>query len=135
MAKRYNSAINAWLAGYVMLILGGTTVLFVIKIVWIGLLINIPLIAWLLHMGYNTYYIIENGTLYITCGLFYKEQFLVADIIQVRATNNPLSSPALSMERLEIQCKDKKTVMISPRQKTDFIQELIRLNPQIKVSV
>ena len=135
MPIRYNSAISGWLASFVLLVLGSTTVLIIVKSVWVGFLVNVPLIVWLVHMGFNTYYILDHGVLQITCGLFYKENFLIADITQIRATNNPLSSPALSMERLEIQFKSKQSIMISPKAKNDFIKELVQQNPSIKVKM
>lgn len=135
MPIRYNSAISGWLASFVLLVLGSTTVLIIVKSVWVGFLVNVPLIVWLVHMGFNTYYILDHGVLHITCGLFYKENFLIADITQIRATNNPLSSPALSMERLEIQFKSKQSIMISPKAKNDFIKELVQQNPSIKVKM
>ncbi len=105
----------------------------IIENAWVGVLINLPVIIWLLHLYLSTYYVIRDNTLTIVCGVFYKQGILINEITKVRSTNNPLSSPALSMDRLEIQFTGKKTVMISPKDKRGFIEHLLSLNPSIEV--
>lgn len=45
-------------------------------------------------------------------------------ITGVKPTRNPLSSPALSLDRLEISYGAGKRIMISPRHRTDFLAAL-----------
>jgi membrane protein YdbS with pleckstrin-like domain len=71
----------------------------------------------------TTYYRIEADHLLIRCGPVEKLVPL-SEIKSVTPTNNPLSSPALSLDRLRIEYGQGRAVMISPRDKDDFIREL-----------
>jgi hypothetical protein len=55
-----------------------------------------------------------------------RQRILMADISEVRPTHNPLSSPALSLDRLSIQFGPSifKSVMISPVDRDRFLDEL-----------
>ena len=48
----------------------------------------------------------------------------VADIIDVTETRNPLSSPALSLDRLRIRYGADKHIMVSPDDKTGFLDAI-----------
>lgn len=55
-----------------------------------------------------------------------RQRIKLADITEVSPTRNPLSSPALSLDRIEIKFGDGffKSAMISPAAKSDFLDEL-----------
>jgi hypothetical protein len=55
-----------------------------------------------------------------------RQRIALRDIIEVRPTNSPLSSPALSLDRLHIRFGEgfTKGVMISPAEKEAFTAEL-----------
>lgn len=56
----------------------------------------------------------------------------IADIVSVHPTNNPLSSPAMSLDRLEIRYRragSERSVMISPLDKDVFLRELASCDP------
>lgn len=75
---------------------------------------------------FNTYYVVENGTLVIQ-SLVFRWKININDITQIEPTHNPLSSPALSLDRLKIYyMKNGKiaTVMISPKNKEAFLQAI-----------
>jgi hypothetical protein len=89
-------------------------------------------IIWLLL---TTGYKIEDKTLSIKAA-FINKQINIKTIRSVRPTKNPLSSPALSIDRLEIVYQsgmDEKITLISPKEKEKFISKLKELNPNIKV--
>ena len=48
----------------------------------------------------------------------------LAEIKSIRPTRDPVSSPALSIDRLEIQYGAYKSLMISPREQAEFLREL-----------
>ncbi len=50
---------------------------------------------------FSTYYVVENSTLVIK-SLVFRWKINIDDIIQIEPTHNPLSSPALSLDRLKI---------------------------------
>ncbi|WP_081604145.1 PH domain-containing protein [Paenibacillus shenyangensis] len=51
----------------------------------------------------------------------------------IQPSHQIISSPALSLERLEIRY-NTQNILISPEQKNKFIQELVRINPHIHIS-
>ena len=75
---------------------------------------------WLLT---STRYSLLNGELRIQCGPF-RWRIPIAAITGITPTSNPLSSPALSLDRLRIDYGTGDSLMISPRDKTGFIREL-----------
>lgn len=82
------------------------------------------LVIWL--PVFNTYYVVENNTLIIK-SLVFRWKININDITQIEPTHNPLSSPALSLDRLKIYyMKDGRmaTVMISPKDKEGFLNAL-----------
>ncbi|MCE2616783.1 MAG: PH domain-containing protein [Phocaeicola sp.] len=60
----------------------------------------------------------------------------ISDIIEVKKTHNPLSAPALSLDRLEIKFLDrgrKNMVLISPKRQDEFLAALKKKNESIKI--
>jgi hypothetical protein len=82
----------------------------------------------------NTNYTInEDNTLRVKCGFFVN---LLIDINQIRKiefTRSVLSSPALSLDRIEIFYNKFDSVIVSPENKLEFIAQLTGLNPAIEV--
>lgn len=70
-------------------------------------------------------YGIGNGCLTIRYGLC-RQRVPLESIRKVSPTRNPLSSPALSLDRLEIRFGDGffKAVMISPDERAEFLRHL-----------
>lgn len=56
-------------------------------------------------------------------------------IKNISETRNPISSPALSLDRLEIVYNRFDSVLISPADKIDFIAELLHRKPDIEVGL
>ena len=83
-----------------------------------GLGIVLPL--WLL-LGTN--YTLEPTQLLVKSGPF-KWRVPVADITSITPTSNPLASPALSLDRLRIDYGRSSFIIISPRDKDQFIREI-----------
>ena len=86
----------------------------------INILLGIGLPCWLLT---STRYILESVRLTIHSGPF-TWQVPVSDITKMYPTRNPLSSPALSLDRLCLEYGRGKSIMISPDNKEQFIQDL-----------
>lgn len=73
-------------------------------------------------------YGLGNGRLIVRSGLL-RKTISLTDVVEVRPTRNPLSSPALSLDRLRIQYGQGffKGVMISPAHRQQFLAEMARL--------
>lgn len=54
-------------------------------------------------------------------------------IRKIEETRNPISAPAPSLNRLEIFYNRFDSIVISPKDKPEFIANLIKLNPEIEV--
>ena len=131
MATVYRSKVDTWLLvvllfGALASVASAVTVFFVAPpaIAWlVGILLvsvgaGLPL--WLLA---STYYRIDGDVLFISSGPV-RVRVPVRDITSVTPTNNPLSSPALSLDRLRIEYGRGKSVMVSPRDKHGFIRSV-----------
>ena len=78
------------------------------------LTLGIPL--WLL---FTTYYLVKDGTLKIRSGPV-NILILLSDIKSVKPSRSWLSSPALSLKRLEIVYGRSKKVLVSPKDLEGF---------------
>jgi hypothetical protein len=83
-----------------------------------GIGIGLPL--WLLLA---TNYTLEPRQLLVRSGPF-KWRVPITDITSITATSNPLSSPALSLDRLRIEYGRGSAIMISPRNKEQFLSDI-----------
>ena len=77
----------------------------------------------------STYYVIDGDTLVIRSS-FLRWRVPIAKIQSITPTGNPLSSPALSLDRLRIDY-DGRQIMVSPEEKQRFIEALRGINPAI----
>lgn len=95
---------------------------------WIGYLVGIPMIIFMLSLYFGTYYELREDHLYCRSGPFF-ERIPYENIKSVRLSNNLLSSMALSSKRIEIRQHNKGyitgTTLISPVNREEFMQELI----------
>ena len=80
----------------------------------------IGLPVWMLA---STYYQVEENELKIRCGPFVWRVDR-SSIHSIEPTRSPLSSPALSLNRLEIRYGDQRSIMVSPASRTKFIEDL-----------
>lgn len=133
MPKTYKSKIGLELVIPIALILGGVLILFLLgEPKWIGLAIILPIIAFTAHLFATTNYTIDGEHLIIKSS-FVNKTIEIHSIKKIIETNNPVSSPATSMDRLEITYGKFDSVVISPKEKLAFIEDLQRINPNIKV--
>jgi len=98
---------------------------------WPGLAIVLLSFGFILHLFLNTHYTIENNQLTIVCGFIYRKQLDIAAITGISASNNILSSPATSLDRLEIVWGKHQKVLVSPKNKTEFLSHLQSINLSI----
>jgi hypothetical protein len=130
--KTYKSKIGLEIVLFLAVVLGGTSTLMIIKHAWLGVLINLVVIGFISHMFLTTYYIIKGNDLIVKCGFFFNKTIKIDSIKKIEETNNALSSPAASLDRIAIDYKFD-SVMISPKEKMDFINQLLKINENIKV--
>lgn len=95
--------------------------------------IMVPTIAFTLHIFFRTTYRInDNNELVIKCGFLYNSTVDISAIKSISRTRNPISSPAASLDRIELKYGKWDSVIISPNDKTGFVNELLKINPDIQ---
>lgn len=81
------------------------------------------------------YEIINDSTLRIKAGFFYKIDVPINAIYCIEKTNSILSAPASSLDRIEVKYNTYDSVIISPKNRNDFINELLKINPDITLKI
>ncbi len=136
MTKVYKSKLGLELIIPMALIFG--TALFITVLTepsWLGLIILLPIITLITYMFQTTQYAIEGNVLKIKCGFLYNKQIEINTIRKISETKNLLSSPATSVDRLEILYNKNDSVFISPKLKKEFISSIRELNPEIEINL
>lgn len=140
LSVRYRSRVDAWLALVLALsILASAAAAVVLwatggwvwrlqTVVVLALGAGLPLWVWL-----GTHYTLAPGWLSVRSGPF-GWRIAITDIERVVPTRSPLSSPALSLQRLRIEYAGRRAVMVSPREQAAFLQHLEGLRGVMKVS-
>lgn len=98
-----------------------------------GILLLLGTFAFILHMFLTTLYTIDNTKLKIKSGFFSYKPIDISEIKRITKTNNIISYPAPSFDRIEIQYGKFKSIILSPKEKLNFCKALKELNPEIKI--
>ena len=90
-----------------------------------GTIIGICIVAGALPLWivFSTKYAMFEQTLEIDCGPFHWS-VVIADIERIEPTRNPLTSPALSLDRLRIDYGRGRSIMVSPENRSQFLRSL-----------
>jgi len=131
METRFSSKIDGWMIPIMIVSVGALIAALVVVLVeetpWpmraLTVVVVLLVILLLFAIFRSTYYVIDGGTLRIVAGPF-KWKIPVADIDGVTPSRNPLSSPALSMDRLKISYGKRKFILVSPEDKAGFIRAI-----------
>lgn len=84
------------------------------------------------HMTLKNYVILEDDSLTIFLGVL-KKTILYKDILSIKKTINPLSSMAISFDRLEIRAR-KTSVIIAVKDKPGFVSAVVKRNSKIETT-
>lgn len=130
MTSTYDSKVDAWLAAIVALAaiaaIAATWQVAMVPlpgkwpIILLILLIGVALPAWIFLA---TRYTLTPTELLVRSGPF-RWRVPLREIVRVVPTRSPLSSPALSLDRLRIDYARGRSIMISPRARDEFLQDL-----------
>lgn len=100
-----------------------------------SILVTGVILGIVLPIFLNTTYTISGVTLEVRSGWIVRVDIPVASIKAIRPTNSILSSPALSVaDRIELSYGRFDSIIISPKERAEFIADLVRLNPAIVVT-
>lgn len=131
----YKSKVDWWI-GVLLGVLPAVPLIIVVSLLVDGKTSEIPaaIIGMLLVCGiyvgliFPMRYGLDNHQLVVRSGLC-RQRIPLESILEVRPTRNPLSSPALSLDRLHVQYGKGffKAVMISPADREQFLADLARI--------
>ena len=100
---------------------------------WIGLLGLTGVVGFILILSKTTQYIINENQLIVKSTWIVNERIDISKIKKIEKSNSILSSPALSLDRLLVRYNKYDEVLISPKEKKEFIDELLKINPAIEI--
>jgi hypothetical protein len=127
------SAISWWLFGPILLLLIGSG-FFQFRddpqSVWITIGVLLFVGSFLLNTKYT---IFSDGTLKVVSGFMPFPEVNLREVTSVVYTRNPISSPALSLNRLAIYKGNSLLIIISPENREAFIDEMKKFNDSLSV--
>ncbi|WP_051200041.1 PH domain-containing protein [Flavobacterium subsaxonicum] len=130
----YKSKIGWELVIPLIVVLGGCTGVMLYEGAWPGLLIMLVTMAFVAHLFFTTYYVVDGDNLFVRCG-FSKQTVAISSIRKISDDSNWVSSPALSLDRLELFFTGYNSVVVSPKDKKSFILHLLQINNNIELKL
>ena len=129
----FKSKVDSWIA----VVLWGSVAVCIVPFIdepkVMTLLLAVGYTALIAYLWFSTKYIIDGDVLVVKNG-FKPTKVPIQEIESLKHTNNPLSSPALSMDRMEVVYRPgKQMVLISPKDRERFIAILLEKNSHIHV--
>lgn len=100
---------------------------------WLGLIGLLICLLFVIHLFTSISYTIIEDELKVKAGFLVNTKIPISSIHKIKETNNLISSPAASLDRLEIFYGKYDSIIISPLDKNEFIQDLLKINPNIEV--
>lgn len=80
-------------------------------------------------------YRIEDDKLYVGEVFRKGEAFDLKKLVSITPTRSMLSAPAASLRRIKLDFGCGKALVISPAEQDLFIDEVLRINPNVKVNI
>ena len=128
--KRFKSKIDRWLLYLLIAVMDFEVVVMSAAAMLAGgpleatflVLAALVIVGLLGSMLVGTHYTVDGNTLRIACGPF-RWKVPIDAIESVEPSRNPLSSPALSLDRLRIQY-GKRRILVSPADKAGFLRAI-----------
>ncbi|WP_053404220.1 PH domain-containing protein [Persicobacter sp. CCB-QB2] len=136
-AKIYHSAISWGLVIFLLFPLLGVMIADIYFQTWMASAIILLSLLFIFYLYQTTVYWLEEDTrvLRIKSGFLINQRISIDEIYKIEASNSMLSAPAWSLNRIAIYFGNKQSVLISPKHQEAFLEDLKRLNSEIKISV
>jgi len=132
--KIYKSKVDWWL-GLVLVYPIFRSVASIIEGEWIGYIGIVICLLFIVFISKSTRYIISENYLIVKCMFIVNDKIEISKIRKIEKTNSILSSPALSLDRIAIKFNKYDEVYISPKERQAFIDELLKINPEIESTI
>ena len=132
--QTYKSKIDWWL-GLVLVYPIFRSIQSIIEGEWYGYLGLLLTLLLIVFISKSTRYIITENRLIVKCMFIVNDKIEISKIRKIEKTNSILSSPALSLDRIAVFYNKYDEVYISPKDKQAFVDELLKINPEIEVKI
>lgn len=132
--KIYKSKIDWWL-GLVLVYPIFRSIVSIIEGEWLGYFGIVLCLLFIVFISKSTRYIIAENQLIVKCMFIVNDRIEISKIRKIEKTNSVLSSPALSLDRIAIKFNKYDEVYISPKERQNFLNDLLQINPNIEVNV
>ena len=132
--KIYKSKVDRWL-GLVLVYPIFRSVASIIEGEWIGYIGIVLCLLFVVFISKSTKYIISENYLIVKCMFIVNDKIEISKIRKIEKTNSILSSPALSLDRIAVFYNKYDEVYISPKERQAFIDELLKINPEIESTI
>ncbi len=134
MKKVYKTKVDIWL---IFAIIGFTVIpvvpLLIYDFSWIVFTIVSLIVLFATYILFDISYIISDNVLVVKCSKFSKITYDINQINIIKNTNSILSAPAASLDRIAIYFfKQRSPLIISPKDKMKFIEDLQSINQNIR---
>ncbi|MGH1366840.1 MAG: PH domain-containing protein [Calditrichia bacterium] len=101
---------------------------------WITTLILVVTAGAIFYFFTRIRYEVNDAELKVYGDLISSAPIDISSIRSIKETNNPIASPAASLDRLEItHGKFASKVLVSPKDKAGFIKHILSINPNVNV--
>lgn len=131
MKRSFHTKVDAWLVVVMALPVLFIGYYLIIDFSWF-LLLPFAFIIAIYAVTLPCYYTIENQHLKIRAGIIIKKDIDIQQISKIAESNDPISSPAMSLKRLRIDFGQGDYILISPQNRKAFIELLCSVNPNIE---
>ena len=95
------------------------------------MVILLPFAVLMLMPFFGTKYTLTDSQLHVDSGLS-TQTIELTDITHIKPSRSMTSAPALSLDRLKIEYRNKE-ILISPKDRASFYQEIQARNPKIVI--
>ncbi len=132
LSVRYKSSVGA----IIMIIFTSQIFLFGFMLylkIWEGMVICFLIGSFIGYLVLNTYYVIRDKTLKIRSGFLVDLSIDILAIREIAETHDMRSAPASSLDRFEIFYNKTESILVSPKEKSIFLHQLVTINPAIIV--
>ncbi|WP_282788092.1 PH domain-containing protein [Flavobacterium croceum] len=126
--KIYKSKVDWWLIVVILIVFGYPIVEGILSKKYVLSAVFLVLLVLFYFLAKSIQYKIDGENLII-----WRTKISIQSIHKVYRTRMPLSSPALSLDRIAIVYNKYDEIFISPKEREEFIKELLKVNPAIEV--
>lgn len=85
------------------------------------------------YLYLSTTYAIGDGALHVRSGFILKERVEISKITRISRARDVLAAPAFSFDRLVIRYGNDRSILISPKDRKAFLNDLLAINPAIAI--